>query len=84
MKLGYDLSEHWKADADVNLTHFKASNPGEETNPYIDNDSKITRGLASVQLANNYGSMSGAIRAFYDWGHHNINDGYHPGGTSQT
>lgn len=84
VKLGYDLSEHWKADADVNLTHFKASNPGEETNPYIDNDSKITRGLASVQLANNYGSMSGAIRAFYDWGHHNINDGYHPGGTLQT
>ena len=84
VKLGYDLSEHWKADADVNLTHFKASNPGEETNPYIDNDSKITRGLASVQLANNYGSMSGAIRAFYDWGHHNINDGYHPGGTPQT
>ena len=84
VKLGYDLSEHWKADADVNLTHFKASNPGEETIPYIDNDSKITRGLASVQLANNYGSMSGAIRAFYDWGHHNINDGYHPGGTPQT
>lgn len=84
VKLGYDLSEHWKADADVNLTHFKASNPGEETNPYIDNDSKITRGLASVQLANNYGSMSGAIRAFYDWGHHNRNDGYHPGGTPQT
>ena len=84
VKLGYDLSEHWKADADINLTHFKASNPGEETNPYIDNDSKITRGLASVQLANNYGSMSGAIRAFYDWGHHNINDGHHPGGTPQT
>ncbi len=84
VKLGHGISQFWKAEADVSLTHFNASNPGEEKNPYIDNDSKITRGLASVQLTNNYGKLSGAVRAFYDWGHHNINDGYHPGGTPQT
>ena len=28
VKLGYDFSEHWKAFADANVTHFNASNPG--------------------------------------------------------
>lgn len=83
-KLGYEISHKWSAAADLSLIHFNASNPGEESNPYIDNDSKITRGLASLQLTNDYGKLSGAVRAFYDWGHHNINDGYHPGGTPQT
>ncbi len=83
-KLGFDISKYWNASADVSLTHFNASNPGEETNPYIDNDSKITRGLASLQFTNDYGKYSGAFRAFYDWGHHKINDGYHAGGTPQT
>lgn len=83
-KLGYEISNKWSTAADLSLIHFNASNPGEESNPYIDNDSKITRGLASLQLTNDYGKLSGAVRAFYDWGHHNINDGYHPGGTPQT
>ena len=83
LKLGYELSSAWKLSGDVSITRFNASNPGEVTAPYIDNDSKITRGLASLQLANNYERMSGAVRVFYDWGHHKINDGYHPGGTPQ-
>lgn len=84
VKLGYRLSDHWKAEGDINLTRYNASNPGEVSNPYIDNDSKITRGLSSLQLTNSYGSLSGAVRLFYDWGHHNIDDGYHPGETPQT
>ena len=84
LKMGYDFSPHWKVTGDLSLTRFNASNPGEETNPYIDNDSRITRGLASLQVANNFDGMSGAVRVFYDWGHHRINDGYHPNGTPQT
>ena len=83
-KFGYDFSEHWQAVANMNLTYFKGSNPGEVSNPYIDNDQWITRGFASVGVLNNYGKTSGAIRGFYDFGHHKINDGYHPGGKPQT
>ncbi len=82
-KLGCRFSRHWKADGDFSLTRFNASNPGEISNPYIENDSKITRGLSSLQLTNNYENLTGAVRLFYDWGHHNINDGYHPGGVPQ-
>lgn len=84
VKLGYELSDKWALQGNANVTYFDASNPGEVSNPYIDNDSEITRGMASVALTNDYGKTSGALSAFYSWGHHHINDGYHPGGTPQT
>ena len=83
-RLGYDFSEHWKAYADANVTHFNASNPGPSYAPLLDNDSKITRGLASISLSNSFSKTSGTLRAFCDWGHHNIDDGYNIGGTPRT
>lgn len=83
-KLGYDFSTSWQIRGDVNITHFNASNPGEVSNPYIDNDSKITRGMTSFALENHYARTSGALSFFYNWGRHKINDGYHPGGQPQT
>ena len=44
VKLGYEVSKAWNVWADVNLTHFNASNPGEVSNPLLDNDQRITRG----------------------------------------
>lgn len=82
-KLGYDFSNVWRLWGDVNITQFKASNPGETSNPYIDNDSRITRGMVSFALENHYEKSSGALSFFYNWGRHKINDGYHPGGTPQ-
>ena len=83
-KLGYEFSEHWKAFADANITHFNASNPGPSYAPLLDNDSKITRGLASISVSNSYENTSGTLRAYCDWGHHNIDDGYNVGGTPKT
>lgn len=82
-KLGYDFNDAWKLWGDVNITQFKASNPGEAGNPYIDNDSRVTRGMTSFALENHYEKSSGALSFFYNWGRHKINDGYHPGGTPQ-
>ena len=82
-KLGYDFNDAWKLWGDVNITQFKASNPGEAGNPYIDNDSRVTRGMTSFALENHYETRSGALSFFYNWGRHKINDGYHPGGTPQ-
>lgn len=82
-KAGYELTPHWTLGADVNLTHFNSSNPGEVHNPYIDNDQRITRGMASASVTNRYEHLSGALRVYYNWGHHHVNDGYHPGGTPQ-
>ena len=83
-KIGYEFSENWKAFADANVTHFNASNPGPDYAPLLDNDSKITRGLASISLSNSYQNTSGTLRLYCDWGHHNIDDGYNLGGTPKT
>lgn len=78
-KLGCQLSRAWDVYADVNVTHFNASNPGPVTAPILDNDSHITRGMTSFALRNDYGNASGALSFFYNWGRHKINDGYSPG-----
>lgn len=80
-KFGYEISDAWNVWADVNLTHFDASNPGEISNPLLDNDQRITRGMTSFALANHYAKTSGTLSFFYNWGKHWINDGYHLGGT---
>lgn len=78
-KLAYDFSSFWKMWGDVNVTHFNASNPGMVSEPLIDNDSRITRGMTSFALENHYDRFSGALSFFYNWGRHKIDDGYHPG-----
>ena len=78
-KLGYDITDNWKIWADANVTHFNSSNPGAVDAPYLDNDQRITRGMASAAIENTYDRTSGSLSFFYNWGDHWINDGYHPG-----
>lgn len=84
-KMGYDLTDNWNAYADVNVTHFNASYPGPVSAPLVDGDQRITRGVTSFALSNDYDNTSGALSFFYNWGDHWINDGYTPsaGQTSQ-
>lgn len=84
LKLGYHIGKAWKAMGDINVTHFNTSNPGTIEEPMMDNRFKITRGLASLSVNNDYGWTSGSLRAYFDWGHHNIDDGYTQGGQPRT
>lgn len=80
-KLGYDISDNWNASANVDVTRFKASQPGSESAPLIDADQDITRGTTALFIENNYARTQGAVSLFYSWGDHWINDGYAPGTT---
>lgn len=80
-KLGYDISDNWNASANVDVTRFKASQPGSESAPLIDADQEITRGTTALFFENNYARTQGAVSLFYSWGNHWINDGYAPGST---
>ena len=85
VKLGYDISEHWNAAVDLDLTHWNASNPGTVTQPKLENDQWITRGAASLTIENHYNKTSGALSIYDNFGRHKINDGYNAdGGTPQT
>lgn len=80
-KLGYVLNDHLKVTGDVSLAKYKTHNPGKVDAPIIDNIMDILRGTTSFALENTYDKGSGAIRAFYNWGDHEVNDGYYPEAT---
>lgn len=79
-KVGYDISRHWKSFADLNISNTESSNPGTIASPIIDNDADITRGMTSLAVENEYANTSGAVKLFYNFGTHRINDGYREGG----
>ena len=75
LKLGYDLSEHWNAYVDADITHFDASYPGSTTSPLYDADQWITRGVVSAAVENHYEKTSGALSVYSNFGRHKIDDG---------
>ncbi len=74
-KLGYAFSDHWKARADVDITHFNASHPGSVASPLYEANQWITRGFVSAALENQYGRTSGAVSVYSNFGRHKIDDG---------
>ena len=78
IKLGYELSDHWNLSADLDISHWNASNPGTTMQPKLENDQWITRGAASLVADYRYASVSGALSVYDNFGRHKINDGYNP------
>lgn len=85
VNLGYELSQHWSVNGQVNMLHFAASWPGTTMQPMREADQWITRGAASLSLDNHYAHTSGRFSVFDNWGRHKINDSYAAeGGSPQT
>ena len=82
-KLGYDLSENWKAIGNVNIAKANAQVPGQESRPLLEGTTDVLRGMAGLSIENIYGKTRGAVNFYYNWGDHEINDGYYEGGTPQ-
>ena len=79
-KLGYEINSNWNTNIDLNLSITKSSNPGTLINEIIDNDADVMRGVASAAIENKFEKTSGALKLYYNFGAHEINDGYKPGG----
>ena len=75
VRLGYEMSNHWRLSFNANVTHFDASHPGTVDSPLYDADQWITRGEMSAAIENHYANTSGAVSAYYNWGRHKIDDG---------
>ena len=75
LKLGYDITEHWNAYADADITHFNSSYPGAVSSPMYGADQWITRGVVSAAVENNYNRTSGALSVYSNFGRHKIDDG---------
>ena len=81
VKLGWQLSDAWKAGANVSLMKAYSENPGTVAQPMFDGWSDIIRGMAGLSLENKYEKTSGNIDLYYNFGDHTINDGYTQGGS---
>jgi len=81
VKLGYDFSTIWKANADYTIMNFKGNDPiypklsdPESTDIYRQS---ITRGEVSVSAVNRYMTTNGMVRAYYSYGNHFVDDPRH-------
>jgi outer membrane cobalamin receptor len=78
LKLGYQLNSHLRANSDVSVAGFNATDPGPDTlNAVKGQDIDITRGYWSFTLDNEYKKYSGTVKFFYNFGEHKITDGFH-------
>lgn len=78
LKTGYRFNEHLNATADFSLAKFEATDPGPDTlNAVPGSGIDITRGYWSVSVDNEYDKVSGSAKFFYNFGEHDITDGFH-------
>lgn len=78
LKMAYELNSHLSATTDFSLAKFKAADPGPDTiNATVGEEIDILRGYWALSLLNEYDKASGAVKLFYNFGDHDITDGFH-------
>ncbi len=73
---GYEINKHFKIDANFSLANFDASDPGKES-ALAGETIDITRGMGAFAFTNTFEKTNGSIRFFYNFGEHDITDGFH-------
>ena len=77
-KLGYNISDHFYATADFSMAAYEAADPGPDTiNAKPGERIEIKRGYGAFTLQNEIEKASGSFRFFYNFGEHDITDGFH-------
>jgi outer membrane cobalamin receptor len=71
------LNDFFTFSADANVSAFRTFDPGTVAAPLSNSWVDITRGSSGVALENHHGPFSGAVKAFFNWGRHDIFDGFH-------
>lgn len=78
LKTTYELSKNLFATSDFSLVGFKASDPGPDKPEGVPGYKiDITRGYWAAAINNEFEKMSGAARFYYNFGEHNVTDGFH-------
>lgn len=71
------LDPRFTLSGDAHLSGFRTYDPGTVYAPRIDNWVDIVRGSSGLALENSLGSLQGALKAFFNFGRHDIYDGFH-------
>jgi outer membrane cobalamin receptor len=72
----YDINKNLKINGDFSLANFDGTDPGPEGGK-AGYTYDITRGMGAVAIDNKFDKTSGSLRFFYNFGEHNITDGFH-------
>jgi iron complex outermembrane receptor protein len=75
-RLGTALSESFTLSGDLALSKFKTYDPGPASSPYVDHWVNILRGSSGIALDNRFASVQGALKVYYNFGDHEIYDGF--------
>jgi iron complex outermembrane receptor protein len=81
VRAGYRFKDHFNLWGDVMIAKNKSHDPGMVDEPITDHIADVLRGMASITLQNSYEKFNGALKLFYNFGDHKINDGYYQGRT---
>jgi outer membrane receptor protein involved in Fe transport len=76
IKAGYEFNPHLKLFADFNSASFETQDPGP-VNGSVGERIDILRGKTSLSLENNFAKFEGALKLYYNFGDHDITDGWH-------
>jgi len=76
IRVGYDINRNFKINGDLSIANFDGTDPGPESGN-AGSTYDITRGMGAVALDNKFDKSSGSVRFFYNFGEHNISDGFH-------
>lgn len=78
VKLGYDINPNLYLHTDVSLAGFESADPGPDTLQASPGERiDILRGYWALTFLNEYEQMSGGLKLFYNFGEHDITDGFH-------
>lgn len=78
-KIGYELSRYFRLSADYSLVNIKGNDPiyAQLRNASYIIHQNITRGETSLAFSNKYQNTDGALRFYYSYGNHYIDDPKH-------
>ncbi len=75
-KAGYQLNDHFSLTGDFSVAQFKSCDPGPETTPYTGHWIDILRYRTAFGVENKYDKYEGAVKGYYNYGDHDIYDGF--------
>jgi iron complex outermembrane receptor protein len=77
-KASYEFNKNFKLAGDISLANFNGADPGLDTSDVIVHRDTldILRGMGSLVLNNSFDKTDGSVRAFYNFGHHDITSGF--------
>ncbi len=76
LSTGYKINEHLRLEANFSLANFDATDPGKESD-MAGETIDITRGMGAFSFTNIFEKTNGSVRFFYNFGEHDITDGFH-------